>query len=370
MTAHNKSKSVSLDALEELARKPSEESRATLIEGLTDHFLDEENAQSQTVRELFSEVVCRLLDQVAVETRAEVSARVAPLGDIPAEVIKQLAADTIEVAAAVLEKSPVLTDSDLIALAQNMVADHRVAISKREALGPRLTANLVQNSEAEVIQELAGNAGARFSETTYRALAEKAKTDVDLLDKLVDRPDLSPLVTVQITPFMTDEMKARHKKSGADEGGKSLLDSLSDVASEAKPKKSAANDAAQIDALIKRIKDDEVDLSDTLADLADQENFPGVVRVLADIADLPAKSIRAMLLNINGGPISIICKALGLSQGAFDAISHMRCEEMKMPHGDLITQTDGYAELAESEARKALSALRARNEKTDGANAA
>lgn len=356
MNAEKGLNAASLEAMVELARTPSEANRTRLIEGLTDHFIGEDSAQNENCRVLFGEVVCRLLDRLQVESRANISEKLASLAEIPRAVIRQLAADTIDVAAAVLEKSPVLTDSDLIAIATEMVSEHRLAISRRENLKARVTSTLIESNEVEVNRQLAGNATARFSPTTFRALAEKAKTDQVLLERLVEREDLTPAVTVQISPFMSEEMKAKFEKS-AESSGFSLLDSLDEVTAAASVKKSASDAGPDIDALLAQIGAGEAALSRVLEDMADQENFPGIVRILAAMAKLPAKTIRTMLLNIDGTPISVICKALEIDRFAFEAISHLRCEEMNMPHGDMITQTKSYADINPTDARKTLQSL-------------
>ncbi|MBP0651520.1 DUF2336 domain-containing protein, partial [Mycobacterium tuberculosis] len=84
----------------------------------------------------------------------------------------------------VLEHSPVLTDDDLVAVAQNKGQDHMVAIAKRATLTQTVTDVLVERGEGEVLNTVARNMGAQFSEDGFRQLGERAVDDPQLSEAL------------------------------------------------------------------------------------------------------------------------------------------------------------------------------------------
>lgn len=358
--ASEKERMLSLGELEELARKPSSENWHHLLRGLTDHFLLHADAYADQYGDAFSDVICRILDEVSTESRTELSNRVAPLEQFPSEIVKRLAHDEYAVAAPVLEFSPTLSDSDLIGIAGIVMQDHWLAISRRKQLGARLTDALVKYNDPEVIREMAGNPGAKFSDSTYRVVAEKAKQDTLLQEKLVDRDDLSPTLAIQLNPFLSDELKSK-LNSGVVETTTGLLDSLSEITNEKDTPKE--QDLANVQVSIQRVKEGKADISEVVTNLADQERFSGVCIFLAGVADLPEKTITSTLLNLNGLPAAVTCKGLGLTQDAFEAISHLRCERLHLPNTELVSQVARYADLNVEDAKKTLAVLQSRKGK-------
>ena len=199
-----------LDELQAWARDPSREKWRNLIAALTDLFVENIDTDNAEHGEAYAEVVCRMLDQVATEVRKELSERVAPIERFPGRVVRRLASDEeAEVATPMLEHSPVLTEKDLITVIEMMMPDHNKAISKRKQLNEKLTDALVKRGDVETVRSMTANPGAKFSPKTYRIVAERAKTDVGLQESLVSREDLTHVITCQITPFLSEELKAR-----------------------------------------------------------------------------------------------------------------------------------------------------------------
>ena len=358
---------LSLTELEQLARQPSSENWHNLLRGLTDHFLARADVYAEQYGEAFSDIICRLLDEVNIEAREELSARVAPLELFPDQIVKRLAHDEYTVAAPVLESSPILSDSDLIDIANIVMQDHWLAISRRKALGPRLTDALMKFDSQEVIREMAGNPGARFSASTYRKVAERAKKDEVLQEKLVEREDLSPAIAIQLNPFLSDELKNKLNSAQPTES-KGLLESLSEFTGDTqkKGKKQDTNsdpDSANVQVSIKRVKEGKADVSRVVTSLADEGRFSGVCIFLGGVALLPEKTINGALLNVDSMPITIICRGLGLTVDAFEAITHMRCERLSLPHEEIALQVQRFRDFKASEAEKALAVLQLRKAK-------
>lgn len=368
MTTANTPKLLPLKTLEQLARQRDPDSRAALLRELTNRYLEADGSASDSARDMFGDVVCDLLEQVALENKAELSRLVAPHASVPQSIVKRLAIDTYEVAAPVLEQSPVLSDTDLIAIARDKVGEYRMSISRRKSVGVRLTASLVQVNEIEVINELAANTGAKFSGTTFRIVAERAKKDAALLNKLAERQDLPSAVKVQISPFLDDAKKAS-LFSAEEETGLSLFDSLADVVAQEQKKQDSGSPSTGLEETIASIHTTE-DLNDCLAEYCDAQDAAGIVAVLAASANLSPKSMRAALHSLDGGPIATICRAIGISADMFDTLSYLRCQWMKVPHADLITQTSTYADLDIESSRKTLRMLVEKQRKNGDVSAA
>ena len=243
-----------LDELQAWARDPSREKWRNLIAALTDLFVENIDTDNAEHGEAYAEVVCRMLDQVATEVRKELSERVAPIERFPGRVVRRLASDEeAEVATPMLEHSPVLTEKDLITVIEMMMPDHNKAISKRKQLNEKLTDALVKRGDVETVRSMTANPGAKFSPKTYRIVAERAKTDVGLQESLVSREDLTHVITCQITPFLSEELKARLRALEAPPEGGSLLDSLTEIASESERKAKARKERAAVYSIIEQV---------------------------------------------------------------------------------------------------------------------
>src|SRR6202000_3017520 len=96
----------------------------------------------------------------------------------------------INVAGPVLTASKRLTTSDLTEIAQVRGQAHLVAISRRESLETEVTDILVERGNREVLQTLATNSGAQFSDRGYDVIVEKADGDDLLSEALVSRRDI------------------------------------------------------------------------------------------------------------------------------------------------------------------------------------
>jgi uncharacterized protein (DUF2336 family) len=86
---------VSFTELQMLARDRLPERRQAFLRALTDAFFDTSPALSDTERELFDEIVERVLDEVEPLARQELSERLAERADAPHRIVVRLAGDII-----------------------------------------------------------------------------------------------------------------------------------------------------------------------------------------------------------------------------------------------------------------------------------
>ena len=127
-----------LEGLDSLARRDID-TRPTLVRVVTDLYV-QKAAHTPEEERHYTELTLRLLDAVDVRTRMTVAAKLAPYPAAPAAVVRRLAQDTIEVAAPILSRSPVLTAADLAAIAAARGADHAAAIALRAKAAPEAQA--------------------------------------------------------------------------------------------------------------------------------------------------------------------------------------------------------------------------------------
>jgi len=121
--------------------------------------------------------------------RAVMAETLADAGWAPAAAVRWLAFDRLEVAQPILERSLMLTEADLLALADSDLA-RRLVIAGRISVSETLSAALAQRREPEVIRRLAHNPGALISAESAADFMAVARADQSLQAALAGREQL------------------------------------------------------------------------------------------------------------------------------------------------------------------------------------
>ncbi|HEY7300363.1 MAG TPA: DUF2336 domain-containing protein [Xanthobacteraceae bacterium] len=128
--------SSAIPELENVLQHGSPERLHLALRGVTTLFVEGASRFNDSHVRLFEGVLGTILDRVDTRSRAELSQRLAPISNAPAEIVRRLARDTdISVAGPVLERSPQLPDAELVEIARTGSDAHRRAISRRKARG-------------------------------------------------------------------------------------------------------------------------------------------------------------------------------------------------------------------------------------------
>ena len=172
MSAH----ALLIPELDEVIERGSPERRAKTLRRITTLFLDGAGQFNDDHLGLFDLVFNRLIVGAEVKLRTELSHRLAPLGTVPAEVVRRLAHDDdIAVAGPVLARSRQLAEPDLVTIARTQDEAHLLAIAGRGRIGRR---SPMRWSAAVIATSLSGwpdNPGARLSERGFFTPVERAK---------------------------------------------------------------------------------------------------------------------------------------------------------------------------------------------------
>jgi uncharacterized protein (DUF2336 family) len=161
--------------------KASDSRHQAILRSVTDLFLDGPEKFSGDHVAVFDDVIIRLIEKTGRPALIELSARLAPVGNAPVNVVVRLSHDdNIAVSGPVLEKSNVLTDETLAEIAKTKSQQHLAAIAGRTQVGETVTDALVERGNSEVACKVTGNRGARFSEPGFVNLVKRAKNDKTL----------------------------------------------------------------------------------------------------------------------------------------------------------------------------------------------
>jgi len=131
--------------------------------------------------------------------RASVARAIATYPLLPRSLAEQLANDMLEVAAPILAKSPVLTDTFLIDLISSGRADEstQVSIAMRDALSELVSGSLLEKGKVRAVETVLSNKSARIDEQGYGALLARTDLDGRMLTLAASRPDLSAPIVAQ-----------------------------------------------------------------------------------------------------------------------------------------------------------------------------
>ena len=174
-----------------LAQEPSSESRRALLRELTESFFGAAT-RSPSELALYDEVLSGLAREMEAGVRAELAQRFADAADAPVGLVRRLAADEPDVAVPVLTRSPVLTETDLLAIARSQGQAHLRAVSGRSDVTEALSDLIVQRGDDETLGVLLRNDDARLSQATTRTAVERAKVNPALHEAAVLRRNLPP----------------------------------------------------------------------------------------------------------------------------------------------------------------------------------
>jgi uncharacterized protein (DUF2336 family) len=311
--------------LELAVRNGSSEKRVNALRQVTDLFLHDSDRLSDEQVKVFDRVLCLLASRIESKVLAELSERLAPIDNAPLEVIRRLARDAeISVAGPVLSESTRLTSKDLSEIARTERHEHLLAISGRERLEETVTDVLVERGNREVIHKLAANSGARFSETGYGALVQKAEGDDALAEKVGQRIDIPTHLHRQLIARATEAVRAKLLSLASpqvrDEISRALAKATDVVAAETeKPRELTLAEH------IVRLMHSEGKLDDAaVLNFAECGKFDEVTAAVALLCSAPLTVISDLLMGARNDAVLLPCKAAGLEWPTVETILRNR----------------------------------------------
>lgn len=171
--------------------------------------------QKQLLKHVFRVLFLMAEDQLP-RVRRMIAEELRDSYDAPPELIRKLAWDEeLEVAAPILEFSPLLGDGDLLEIIANSNIPGVVeAISRRKEMGADVTDAIVRNvtrspvteDDARIINNLLENKRARFREDTLEIIVEEAPGYEIWHRNLIDRPELTTRTINKIARFVSEAL--------------------------------------------------------------------------------------------------------------------------------------------------------------------
>lgn len=314
--------SININAVvDQISLEKDNEKRLQLLRAVTDLFFVRSGQQSEIERELFDDVLSKLAGEAEKHIRAELSGRMASSAEAPKGLIKQLAHDEIEVASPVLSQSPILTDEDLVEIAEKTGQSHMLAISRRETLSETVTDVLVERGDTEVARSVARNEGAAFSETSYHSLVIRAAKDKELQTNLSERADLPrPLITEMLrtaSEEVRQKLMERRRELDAE-----LVDEALHAAQEKLEDEFgfASLDLTPAMRFVARLVQEDTLSEEVVRNLAEEKSFPETICALSAYAQIDIDNAKNFLINSSPEALLLVCKARNFAPATVAAL--------------------------------------------------
>lgn len=337
-----------------LVHDRSTEKRTALFRMISDLFAEDAELHSDRELLLFGDVLSRLLDQVAVVERVRFSERVAPMPVTPRAVVMRLADDEDQVAAPVLQHSPVLTDGDLVDLVLRKGNSHRIAIARRARIAEAVTDALVDHGDGAVLTAVSANFGARFSRRSMGILADRATTSQRLAEALSLRSDMPPVEADNLLKMIGPASRARLETllRGDGPGLEQLMDDAGREVDEARPV--VERNRAEAVAMAQAVRRGRRNVDTVVDSLIHQRRMLDLSCLLADLCDVPEAHVNAVLFKLDSQPIAVLARVAGIGEAVYTRLTRLRCERLSVSASQEAHMMSVYRATEFADADKAL----------------
>ena len=329
-----------LRSLSKMPAEMSSESRRQLLNAVTDLFLLDHDP-SETSKEHYGEIATTSLPHLDDSARRDYAQNVASLPSLPHTVATTLAQDSdVGVARLVLKLSPVLTDTDLAAIALSQSQQHLVAIAERAQLSEGLTDILVERGDRDVLHTVSANEGAAFSDTGFDRLLERGGQDEQIAQAISRRSDLTPTRSSRV-------LRIVEKLADGAQDGEAI---------------SLAREARQQRLEVKLLLADLVakvrELDDVVIMLADDDRAYHLAQVLAQSAGITTEQALRVLMQRDATGIAVTCRSLGVMAGAYRSVLKLRARRLYFSSQAVDDDVDDYRKLDLATAERTLRFLK------------
>ena len=323
-----------LQDLSDVIARGSEESRTRALWHATDVLIDGEFSEEQI--RIFGEVIARLAEEIEEAARAELSRRLAHSENAPPKVVHMLAFDeSIEVAGPVLRFSPRLDAKSLIANIRSKGQPHLLAIARRASVPVEVTDELVTRGDQQVVQSVAANRGARFSDFGFRQMIKRAETDAVLAERVGLRQEISPQMFRQLIARASDEVRRKLERERP-ELSAAIQVSVTSAASRLYAKFGPGQDSYLVlkQALAEAHKAGRLN-EKSILNYALAHKFEEAVIALSLLCELPLDVVEQVLTLNNPDMILVLSKALEFSWETAMALLFLGAENHRISASEL-----------------------------------
>jgi hypothetical protein len=348
-----------ISELEVSLRCGSRDDRVTSLRRVTDLFLATSDRLNDEQIEVFDDVLSRLMEHVETKALSEFSQRLAPIDAAPNDVVQTLARnDEVEVAEPVLAQSKRLTNDDLIEIAETKGQSHLRAISGRKQLAAPVTDALLRRGDREVVDRLAGNAGASFSDEGYTRMVDSAVENETIAEKLSRRVDIPLKQFRDLILRATEGVRARVLSIATPKDISEMQYFVASVDSEKRVPE--MHDFTAAHKLVMQMQNDDKLNNEAILKFARAEKYEELVAGLSVRCAASLKLVEKLMRGEGYNALLVPCRAAGLDWMTVRSILKMRPCPLPISERDLGKANSEYAKLSQQTAVRVMGFWQAR----------
>ncbi|MHA1524699.1 MAG: DUF2336 domain-containing protein [Alphaproteobacteria bacterium] len=206
LVAENSSTPAAADDV--LIGDPNPEIRQALVRKISRLLPEISPSETSKLGQNAIKILAALARDSDVIVRRALSAQICRLEGLPKDAIVALAKDVDAlVAVPIFEFSPVLDDTDIIALANGDINPLCLAaIARREHVSEPLSDCLLHSGDTTAVAALLRNQTAHIRETTLDSIVEEARHIDSWRQPLVERAELSEALALKLASFVSDAL--------------------------------------------------------------------------------------------------------------------------------------------------------------------
>jgi uncharacterized protein (DUF2336 family) len=346
--------------LEDVLRHGSTAKRTATLNRITELFLADAGSYSREHVGLFDQVLGALINEIETKALAELSRLLAPVDNAPPELVRRLAKnDDITVAWPVLRRSRRLGEADLVDIAKTKGQEHLLAISGRPGIGEAITDVLVRRGDLEVARNVAGNRGARLSESGFNVLVKRAERDDVLAENVGLRADIPAPLFRDLVIKATDVVRRRLLASARPETQAAIRRVLAAISDELNAATKPRDYEEAQRSVLAMHRDGKLDEA-MLVELAKQDRFEETVAALSALCAVPIEVVDRLMCGERPDPVLILCKAVGFEWSTVRAAIAVRSASAGLSNIGLDDALANFERLSRSTAQRVVRFWQAR----------
>ena len=190
-----------------VAAEDSSDKRRDLLREITDVFMAAPDRYTSSEMQHFDVIMSKVTESVEISLRREIAEKLADVAEAPRGLVRQLAHDEISVAEPILKRSQALTEEDLVRVVRQRGQGHMKAITERKEVPEKVSSELVERGDKEVLVSLAKNSGAKLNNDSMEKLVEHSRSISELQAPMANRYDLPPQLLTQMYFFVSSALK-------------------------------------------------------------------------------------------------------------------------------------------------------------------
>jgi len=274
---------------------------------------------------MVADLLTEMLSQSEPAERKRVAQRLGGMVEIPANLVRLLLRDGIDIAEELLINAARLSDADLLDCARMTGLEHRRLIALRRGVSEVVCDVLIEFGEVLVLECLLRNGDAQFSLGGIEAVVALSRGDPRLTSMLLKRPELRPAHAYVLFWWADPDGRSAilRRFAVSREIVQEAASDLFVVAAEENWRDPVSRKALQFIEPRQRSRGDGEGPSQSLEDAvtaAQHGLTQGAIDEISYLAGLKPATGARILADPGGEPVAVLCKAAGLSKPAMRAL--------------------------------------------------